>query len=140
MRPNETRNDSEALTAAWEALIALFSAIAQIMRLCTEYEQINKSPFASYHQHALVSPDTLTLILPDNLRTREDVQSPPMTLHGLWPNHKQAQAIVAKWGKEIHACNVGKAAVMAKMTYNFEYFAASDDERYTRLRTLDKTT
>ena len=72
MRPNENREDADALMAAWEALIALFFAIAQILRMCTEYEQINRSPFASYHQHALVSPDTLSLVLPDKLRNRED--------------------------------------------------------------------
>ena len=61
MRPNENRKDADALMAAWEALISLFFAMAQIMRLCTEYEQINRSPFASHHQHALVSSDTLVI-------------------------------------------------------------------------------
>ena len=87
--------------AAWEALIALFFAMAQIMRLCTEYEQINKSPFASYHQ--------------------------------------EAQAIAEEWGKEIHACSVGKLASMTKMTLvRAEYSTASVDERFVRLKTLDQ--
>ena len=47
VRPNEKGDDADQLIVAWEALINLFFAMAQIMRLCTEYEQINKSPFAS---------------------------------------------------------------------------------------------
>ena len=66
---DENRGNAEALMAAWEALIALFFfAITQIIRLCTEHEQIDRSPFASYHQNALVSPDTLSLVLPDKFR------------------------------------------------------------------------
>ena len=76
--------------------------MAQIMRLCTEHEQIHRSPFASYHQHALVSPDTLSLVLPDKLQDREDDYNPPMTIHGLSSNHKEAQAIAEEWGQEIH--------------------------------------
>ena len=92
MRPNETGENAEHLTAAWEALIALFFAMAQIMRLCTVYERINKSPFASYHQHALVSSDTLTLVLPEQLLVREDERNPPLTVHGLGTinRHKQS--------------------------------------------------
>ena len=56
VRPNEKGDDADPLIAVWEALINLFFAMAQIMRLCTEYEQINKSPFASYHQHAIGVP------------------------------------------------------------------------------------
>ena len=52
MRPNEKGEDADKLISAWEALINLFFAMAQIMRLCADYEQITKSPFASYHQHA----------------------------------------------------------------------------------------
>ena len=130
MRPNENGEDADALMAAWKALIALFFAIAQIMRMCTEYEQINRSPFASYHQHALVSPDTLSLVLPDKLRNREDDYNPSMTVHGLCSDHKQAQAIAEEWGNEIHACSIGKVAVMSKMTYNCEYSTASSDARY----------
>ena len=140
MRPNEKGPQADAHMAAWEALIALFFAMAQIMRLCTEYEQINKSPLASYHQHALVSPDTLSLILPDKLREREDNHNPPIALHGLTSNHQEAQAIAEEWGKEIHACSVGKLASMTKMTYSCEYSTASVDERFVRLKTLDKTT
>ena len=140
LRPNENRENADALMAAWEALVALFFAVAQIMRLCTEHEQITKSPFASYHQHALVSPDTLSLILPDKSQTREDEYHPSMTVHGLWPDHKQAQALAADWGNDIYACSVGKVATMAKMTYNCEYSTASADERYARLKRLDKTT
>ena len=92
--------------------------MAQIMRLCTEYEQINKSPFASYHQHALVSPDTLSLILPDKLRKGEDDQNPSITLHGLTAGHQEAQALAEEWGKDTHACSVGKLASLAKMTYS----------------------
>ena len=43
----------------------------KFLRLCTEYEKMNKSPCASYHQHALVSPDTLSLVLPEKLQDRE---------------------------------------------------------------------
>ena len=140
MRPNENREDADALMAAWEALVALFFAIAQITRLCTEHAQINGSPYASYHQHALVSPDTLSLILPDKLRNREDDYNPSMTAHGLCSDHKQAQAIAEEWGNEIHACSIGNLAVMAKMTYKCEYSTASIDAGYTRLKHLDKTT
>ena len=140
MRPNENHEDAEALTVAWEALIALFFAMAQIMRLCTEHEQINKSPYASYHQHALVSPDTLTLILPEKLQPREEDHNPPMTVHGLWPDHKQAKTIVSTWSEEIHACSVRKTAVMTTMTSNCEYTSSSDDARYSRLKRLDKFT
>ena len=62
------------------------------------------------------------------------------TNHHLQVIIKQAQAIVSEWSKEIHACNVRKAAVMATMTYNCEYTPSSDDARYPRLKTLDKTT
>ena len=138
MRPSDNHEQAEALTSAWEGLIALFFAIAQTMRLWTEHEQINTSPYASYHQHALVSPETLTLILPEKLQTREDDHNPPMTVHGLSPDHKQAQAIVSQWSKEIHACNVRKTAVMATMTYNCEYYTPSSDAaRYPRLKILD---
>ena len=115
MRLNEKGPRADALMAAWEALIALFFAMAQIMRLCTEYEQISKSPYASYHQHALVSPDTLSLVLPDKLREREDDHNPPIALHGLTSSHQEAQAIAEGWGKEIHACSVGKLASMTKI-------------------------
>ena len=110
------------------------------MRLCTEYEQINRSPFASYHQHALVSPDTLSLVLPDKLRNREDDYNSPMSVHGLCPEHKHAQAIAEEWGNEIHACTIGKVAVMSKMTYSCECSTASLDDRLTSLKRSDKTT
>ena len=136
MRPNEKSPNADALMAAWEALIALFFAMAQIMRLCTDYEQINKSPFASYHQHALVSPDTLSLIPPDRLQDREDDYNPPRTIHGLFSSHQEAQTVAEEWG----ACSVGKLAFMRKMTYHCEYSTAFTDERLLRLKKLDKTT
>ena len=136
MRPNENQEKAEAFMAAWEALIALFFA----MRLSTEHEPINRSPFASYHQHALVSPDALSLIPPENLRGREGDHNPSMTLHGLCLDHKQAEDTTEQWGKEIHACTVRRAAGTEKMTYNCEYSTTSIDARYARLKRLDKTT
>ena len=109
------------LISAWEALINLFFAIAQIMTLCADYEQKNKSPFASYHQHALVSPDTLALSIPDKLQDKEDEHNPPKSIHGLFASHKEAQATAEEWGKEIHACSVSKLARQQKMTYHCEY-------------------
>ena len=108
------------------------------MRLCTDYEQINKSPFASYHQHALVSPDTLALSIPDQLQEREDQYNPPKPIHGLFPNHREAQNAAKEWGKEIHACSIKKAARQQNMTYNCVYAAASTDPRIARLDKLDK--
>ena len=110
------------------------------MRMCTEYERINKSPFASYHQHALVSPDTLMLTLPERLLVREDDHNPALTVHGLWQDHNQAKTIVSEWSKTIYACNIKKVAVMTTMTYNCEFSASSDDPRFQRLKGLDKTT
>ena len=140
MRPNERGPKADALMAAWEALIALFFAMAQIMRLCTEYEQINKSPYASYHQHALVSPDTLSLVLPDKLHDGEDDHNPPITVHGLTSSHQEAKSIAEGWGQDIHACSMGKRENMKKKTYCCEYSTASTDVRFTRLKKLDKTT
>ena len=91
VRPNEKGDDADPLIAAWEALINHFFAMAQIMRLCTEYEQINKSPFASYHQHALVSPDTLSLIPPDKRKISTILQSPYTVFSLLIKRHKQRQ-------------------------------------------------
>ena len=43
MRPNEKGDNADKfVSAAWEALINLFFAMTQIMRLCIDYEQINK--------------------------------------------------------------------------------------------------
>ena len=140
VRPNEKRDDADPLIAAWEALVNLFFAMAQIMRLCTEYEQINKSPFASYHQHALVSPDTLSLIPPDKMQDKEDKYNPPKPIHGLFATHQEAQTAAEEWGQEIHACSVGKLALKRKMVYHCEYSTASTDERLLRLRKLDKVT
>ena len=131
MRPNEKGPKADALMAAWEALIALFFAMAQIMRLCTEYEQINKSPYASYHQHALVSPDTLSLVPPEKLQNKEDDHNPPITIHGLTSSHKEAQSLTEQWGQEIHACTVRKSENMTNMTYCCEYSTASTDARFT---------
>ena len=114
--------------------------MAQIMRLCTEYEQINKSPFASYHQHALVSPDTLSLSLPDKIQDKVDNYNPPKSIHGLFASHQEAQAAAEEWGQEIHACSVSKLALKQKMTYHCEYSTASTDERLLRLKKLDKVT
>ena len=114
--------------------------MAQIMRLCADYEQINRSPFASYHQHALVSPDTLSLSIPDKLQDMEDEHNPPKSIHGLFASHKEAQATAEEWGKEIHACSVSKLARQQKMTYHCEYSTASTDGRLSRLKTLDKVT
>ena len=112
--------------------------MTQIMRLCTEYEQINKSPFASYHQHALVSPDTLALSIPDQLQEREDEHNPPKPIHGLFANHHEAQKTAQEWGEEIHACSIRKAARQQKMTYNCVYAPASTDKVFLRLNKLDK--
>ena len=79
--------------------INLFFAMAQIMRLCADHEQINKSPFASYHQHAPVSPDTLSLSIPDKLQDKEDEYNPPKSIHGLFPSHKEAQATAEQRAK-----------------------------------------
>ena len=117
-RPNEKGEHADKFISAWEALINLFFAMTQIMRLCTDYEQINKSPFASYHQHALVSPDTLALSLPDQFQEREDQHNPPQTIHGLFANHQEAQKAARVWGKEIHACSIKKAARQQNMTYH----------------------
>ena len=108
------------------------------MRLCTDYEQINKSPYASYHQHALVSPDTLALSIPDQLQEREDEHTPPKPIHGLFANHLEAQKTAQEWGEEIHACSIKKAARQQKMTYNCVYAGASTDPRFSRLDKLDK--
>ena len=91
VRPNEKGENADKFVSAWEALINLFFAMTQIMRLCTEYEQINKSAYASYHQRALVSPDTLALSIPDQLHEREDEYNPPKTIHGLFASHQEAQ-------------------------------------------------
>ena len=125
MRPNEKGENADKLISAWEALINLFFAMAQIMRLCADYEQINKSPFASYHQHALVSPDTLSLSIPDKLQDKEDEHNPPKSIHGLFASHKEAQATAEVWGQEIHACSISKLARQQKMTYHCEYSTAS---------------
>ena len=140
VRPNEKGKDADQLIAAWEALINLFFAMTQIMRLCKEYEQMNKSPFASYHQHALVSPDTLSLIPPDRMRDKEDDYNPPKPIHGLSATNQEAQAAAEEWGQEIHACSVGKLALKRRMTYHCEYSTASTDERLLRLKNLDKVT
>ena len=138
-RPNEKGEHADKFISAWEALINLFFSMTQIMRLCTDYEQINKSPFASYHQHALVSPDTLALSLPDQLQEREDQHNPPKTIHGLFANHQEAQNAARVWGKEIHACSIKKAARQQNMTYHCLYAGASTDPRIARLDKLDKT-
>ena len=110
--------------------------MAQIMRLCADYEQIIKSPFASYHQHALVSPDTLSLSIPDKLQDREDDYNPPKSIHGLFESHTEAQATAEEWGQEIHACSISKLALQQKMTYHCAYSTASPDGRLSRLKTL----
>ena len=139
-RPNEKGEQADKLISAWETLINLFFAMAQIMRLCADYEQINKSPFASYHQHALVSPDTLSLSIPDKVQDKEDEYNPPKSIHGLFASHFEAKATAEQWGQEIHACSVNKLARQQKMTYHCEYSTASTDARLSRLRTLDKVT
>ena len=68
---------------AWGALLALFFAMSQIMRTCMEYERINKSPFASFHQHALSIPDTLPLSLPEKFVPGEHEANPAFTVRGL---------------------------------------------------------
>ena len=108
------------------------------MRLCTDYEQINKSPYASDHQHALVSPDTLALSIPDQIQEKEDEYNPPKPVHGLFANHLEAQKTAQEWGQEIHACSIKKAARQQKMTYNCVYAGASSDPRFSRLDKLDK--
>ena len=138
-RPNEKGEHADKLISAWEALINLFFSMTQIMRLCTDYEQINKSPFASYHQHALVSPDTLALSLPDQFQEREDQHNPPPTIHGLFANHQAAKDAAIAWGNEIHACSIKKAARQQNMTYHCLYAGASTDPRIARLDKLDKT-
>ena len=110
------------------------------MRLCADYEQINRSPFASYHQHALVSPDTLSLSIPNKLQDKEDEYNPPKSIHGLFASHKEAQATAEQWGQEVHACSISKLARQQKMTYHCEYSTASTDGRLSRLKTLDKVT
>ena len=140
MRPNKKGEDADKLISAWEALINLFFAMALIMRLCADYEQVNKSPFASYHQHALVSPDTLSLSIPDRLHNKEDEYNPPKSIHGLFASHQEAQATAKEWGQEIHACSVSKLARQQKMTYHCEYSTASIDGRLSRLKSLDKVT
>ena len=108
------------------------------MRLCADYEQIIESPFASYHQHALVSPDTLSLSIPDKLQDKEDDYNPPKSIHGLFSKHKEAQLTAEESGKEIHACSISKLARQRKMTYHCEYPTASNDARLARLKKLDK--
>ena len=137
-RPNEKGENADKYISAWEALINLFFAMTQFVRLCTDYEQINKSPYASYHQHALVSPDTLTLSIPDQLQEREDQHNPPKPIHGLFATHLEAQKTAQEWGQEIHACSIKKAARQQKMTYNCVYAGASGDSRISRLDKLDK--
>ena len=110
------------------------------MRLCTDYEPINKSPYASYHQHALVSPDTLTLSLPEQHQEKEDDNNPPKSIHGLFASHQEAQEASLEWAQEIHTCSIKKAALQQKMTYNCVYAAASTDKRLSRLDKLDKVT
>ena len=138
MRPNEKGENADKFISAWEALINLFFAMAQSMRLCTDYEQINKSPYASYHQHALVSPDTLALSIPDQLQEKEDEYNPPKTVHGLFASHLEGQSAAKEWGQEIHACSIRKAARQQKMTYNCANSTASTDERLLRWSKLDK--
>ena len=101
---------------------------------------MNKSPFSSYHQHALVSPDTLSLIPPDRMRDKEDDYNPPKPIHGLFATHQEAQTAAEEWGQEFHACSVGKLALKPNMTYHCEYATVSTDERLQRLKTLDKVT
>ena len=138
MRPNEKGENADKFISAWEALINLFFAMTQIMRLCTDYEQINKSPYASYHQHALASPDTLALSIPDQLQEKEDEYNPPKPVHGLFANHLEAQKTAQEWGQEIHACSIEKAARQQNMTYHCAYAGASPDRRLSRLDKLDK--
>ena len=140
LRPNEKSENADKLISAWEALINLFFAMAQIMRLCADYEQIIKSPFASYHQHALVSPDTLSLSIPDKLQDKEDEYNPPKSIHGLFSNHSEAHLTAEEWGKEIHACSISKLARQQEMTYHCQYTTASTDERLKRLKKLDNVT
>ena len=137
-RPNEKGENADKFISAWEALINLFFAMTQIMRLCTDYERINVSPYASYHQHALVSPDTLALSIPDQLQEREDDYNPPKPIHGLFANHQEAQETAEQWGQQIHACSIKKAARQQHMTYNCVYAAASTDPRIAGLDKLDK--
>ena len=103
-----------------------------------DYEQINKSPYASYHQHALVSPDTLALSIPDQLQEREDKYTPPEPIHGLFANHLEPQNTAQEWGQQIHACSLKKAARQKKMTYNCVYAGASVDPRLSRSDKVDK--
>ena len=125
IRPKE----GEVRIEAWEALIALFFAAPQTTRTCREYERNNKSPFASYHQHALVTPDTLILSLPEKLVPRGDEANPPIASHGLWTDHQEANVTVQDWNETLNSCNIKKAAVVSSMTYHWQLTPDSKDKR-----------
>ena len=135
IRPEKEEDQIEA----WEALIALFFAASQIMRTCQQHEQINRSPYASYHQHALVTPDTLVLNPPERTTPIELDVNPPTAIHGFVDSHEEAEDVVQRWSETLNACNIREAATMSSMTYYCQLMPDSTKPRFVRLRNLDKT-